>query len=476
MDRVWGLNASSTVPTKPSTLEIGYPRSSGVATTPGYWWYYMVTETLRHPIVNAGLTPSADALDQLTQAITIIAQRNNVSGSVGPVRLVDTVGVPLSGTQTVDGIIAVTGARILRAVGNDINNGVWIANQAGAWTRADDWAVGDVIIDGTLVEVAGGNTHANTLYMFDGNSSYQNTVGTTGGSFVEITAGIKAALASYLTTATAASTYLTQANASSTYALKSEIAGFISASDVAATYLTKSSASATYATASSLSAYLTSSSASSTYLTKTTAASTYALQSSLSSYLTTVGAASTYFSLAGATNAIRAGEGVNELVVASGRVPSDSHPEYLRLAIYDLVYPLNHVITRYDTINPSTLYQGTTWTQIAQGRMLVGWNSADTDFDPVASTGGSKTKVLTVDNIPPLPYRDRYYTESGPYAEVTHWETYPYAGYNGSLGSGGSDHDNDGFLYVDAQTSNDPAIAFNMMNPYLVVAIWRRTA
>jgi microcystin-dependent protein len=45
--------------------------------------------------------------------------------------------------------------------------------------------------------------------------------------------------------------------------------------------------------------------------------------------------------------------------------------------------------------NPSTLLGYGTWAAFAAGRMLVGFNAADTDFDTDEKTGGAKTVALT---------------------------------------------------------------------------------
>ena len=82
MDRVWALNALSTPPTLPGTLETGYPNdASGVATTIGAWWYYMVTEELRGAITSAGLTPDRNALNQLSLAIQQLARQSVSTGN-----------------------------------------------------------------------------------------------------------------------------------------------------------------------------------------------------------------------------------------------------------------------------------------------------------------------------------------------------------------------------------------------------------
>lgn len=276
MDRVWGSNASSSAPTMPANLETGYPRSSGSGTVPGYWWYHMVTESLRAVVVAAGLTPSASDMSQIAQAIQVIAKQSGVSGSLKPVRLLDTVGVALSGTQTVDTIVPTNGARVARSAGLSLSNGIYVVNTSGAWTRSEDFALGATIPDGTLIEINAGSAYANKVFMVNANPSVRDVVvGTDPFELVDITAGITAQLGNYLTTAAAATTYLSQTAASTTYAAKTEISDMLTKTLAASTYLKKTDASNTYATIDALSSYLTTSAASTTYLSKADANTSY---------------------------------------------------------------------------------------------------------------------------------------------------------------------------------------------------------
>ncbi len=50
--------------------------------------------------------------------------------------------------------------------------------------------------------------------------------------------------------------------------------------------------------------------------------------------------------------------------------------------------------------NPATYMGGGTWQRKAQGRVLVGLDENDADFDTPAKTGGYKTHTLTVSEMP----------------------------------------------------------------------------
>jgi len=55
------------------------------------------------------------------------------------------------------------------------------------------------------------------------------------------------------------------------------------------------------------------------------------------------------------------------------------------------VYPVGSIYTSVVSTNPATLFGMGTWSAIGAGRVLVGIDSGDTDFDTVEETGGAKT-------------------------------------------------------------------------------------
>lgn len=74
MDRVFEAGAAAGAPSAPASPSTGYPTSgdpgNGIpATTPGPWWFHMITEELRAVIVAAGMTPDHESLDQLAEAV-----------------------------------------------------------------------------------------------------------------------------------------------------------------------------------------------------------------------------------------------------------------------------------------------------------------------------------------------------------------------------------------------------------------------
>ena len=115
-------------------------------------------------------------------------------------------------------------------------------------------------------------------------------------------------------------------------------------------------------------------------------------------------------------------------------------------------FPVGSVFLAVVSTNPATLLGYGTWSQISQGKFLVGQDSGDADFDTAEETGGSKTKDLShthsIDHSHTV-------TASNLRPGGALIETDP--AYSGSSGSGGS---------------STQAI----VPPYFVVYVWKRTA
>lgn len=58
-------------------------------------------------------------------------------------------------------------------------------------------------------------------------------------------------------------------------------------------------------------------------------------------------------------------------------------------------FPIGSVFIAVVATDPGTLLGYGTWSAFGAGRMLVGFNSGDTDFDTAEETGGAKTVTLT---------------------------------------------------------------------------------
>jgi microcystin-dependent protein len=123
------------------------------------------------------------------------------------------------------------------------------------------------------------------------------------------------------------------------------------------------------------------------------------------------------------------------------------------------VYPVGSIVTFYDTADHSN-FLGLTWVRFAAGKMVVGYNPSDTDFDTIGETGGEKTHTLTVEEIP----------------SHGHYLGQMYDGYRLTVGA-----NQPRGVYADygqsvPTTETGGGQAHNNMPPYITAALWRRTA
>lgn len=119
-----------------------------------------------------GGTPSNVQLSQLAPT----------AGCYAPVYLVSAFSTevttsPPSGVANIDGSDTGDGQRVLlTSQTHSQDNGIWLTNSTGAWTRPSDWSNGSIIPDGSIVPVAGGE-FSGYLYNTTWQTSGLSTVG-----------------------------------------------------------------------------------------------------------------------------------------------------------------------------------------------------------------------------------------------------------------------------------------------------------
>jgi len=130
-----------------------------------------------------------------------------------------------------------------------------------------------------------------------------------------------------------------------------------------------------------------------------------------------------------------------------------------------LAYPVGSIYTSVVATNPATLLGVGTWAAFGAGKVMVGIDSGDTDFDTAEETGGAKTHTLTTTEIP------------------AHNHSASAAG--SGTDAGNSNYPNGGVALYNStsNTWNNITVAntggggaHNNLQPYIVVYMWKRTA
>lgn len=141
-------------------------------------------------------------------------------------------------------------------------------------------------------------------------------------------------------------------------------------------------------------------------------------------------------------------------------------------------WPVGSIYLSVVATSPATLLGGGTWARIAQGRMLVGQDPNDTDFDVAEETGGEKEHTLTT---PEIPAHTHTVTDPGHAHAMQRFPTATGGSTGFTVDTSMSGTQAAANNTAPAQTGISLANAggdgaHNNMPPYLVAYIWKRTA
>lgn len=127
-------------------------------------------------------------------------------------------------------------------------------------------------------------------------------------------------------------------------------------------------------------------------------------------------------------------------------------------------FPVGAVFISVVSTDPATLLGYGTWVAFGAGRVLVGLDAGDTDFDTAEETGGAKTVTLTAAQMP-----SHRHTLSNLRGATTGSQTTAYGGI-----AAGSDTTSTLTPYqMDLAGSGE---AHSNLQPYIVCYFWKRTA
>jgi hypothetical protein len=149
-------------------------------------------------------------------------------------------------------------------------------------------------------------------------------------------------------------------------------------------------------------------------------------------------------------------------------------------AVLQLAYPVGSIyINAGVTTNPATLLGFGTWTAFGAGRVIVGLNGSDALFDALEETGGSKDAVVVSHNhtgttdttsitggfTTGLPTASGVFSNAGEFSGVGF---NPQPNYNISMNASHNHTFTTGSTGSSGTNAN--------LQPYITVAMWKRTA
>lgn len=126
--------------------------------------------------------------------------------------------------------------------------------------------------------------------------------------------------------------------------------------------------------------------------------------------------------------------------------------------MWSTIYPVGSIYISVVATNPNTLFGGGTWVAFGTGRVLVGVDTGQAEFDVVEETGGAKTHTLTLAEMPAHFHNIKERGDGSGVFNALFSNTGGHAG---------------GFI---ASESTGGGGAHNNLQPYVVVHMWKRTA
>ena len=130
--------------------------------------------------------------------------------------------------------------------------------------------------------------------------------------------------------------------------------------------------------------------------------------------------------------------------------------------LYNAIFPVGQIVIKGDNEDYSN-WLGFTWERTAVGKVLVGIDSTDTDFNTIGKTSGEKSVKLTVAQMPKHTHNLKTGARTNAWTEPNYAISYQYQAASTANSSEG----------IENTGGNQP---HNNLQPYQVVAYWKRIA
>ena len=169
---------------------------------------------------------------------------------------------------------------------------------------------------------------------------------------------------------------------------------------------------------------------------------------------------------------------INELLqsAASLKTYVDSKLDELKTTMKNEMFPVGTIIKTVRNVNPSTYLEGT-WVAWGTGRVPVGVDTSQTEFNAVEKTGGEKTVKLGPEDIPEHSHFTnlKEYVKSGFVFSTREGDTFAISKPPASAGFGLSVQVDNPGAGVTTGTAGDD-MPHNNLPPYITCYMWKRTA
>lgn len=133
----------------------------------------------------------------------------------------------------------------------------------------------------------------------------------------------------------------------------------------------------------------------------------------------------------------------------------------MQIELMKLVFPIGSIYITQDNTNPSEILKFGTWERV-KGKVLVGLDENDTDFNVIGKTGGEKTHKLSIAEMPSHNHSKTTVPKDNEWIA-------PKSGWNYSF------TDQETYIQNTDKTGGDQP--HNNLQPYRVVGyMWLRTA
>lgn len=146
--------------------------------------------------------------------------------------------------------------------------------------------------------------------------------------------------------------------------------------------------------------------------------------------------------------------------------------ELIKKNLFNSLHPIGEVITNgLSSFDPNIEYPGTKWERI-KGRVIVGVDENDSDFNTVNKTSGAKTHTLTIEQMPSHNHKASSTKSILHDTSISDTNFGWHASYNDGFKS---------LSNIDTSTliqigTNGGSQAHNNLQPYITKYVWQRIA